>query len=397
MANFNSRLPLLFCLLLMTACSSLTRNPVPLDRIDDAQLAGLPNVRTFWSERSHDPAFQKDLIASIQDEPPGLFLRDESGRPVYSGLAISGGGSTGAFGAGVLCGWTAAGTRPTFKLVTGISTGALIAPYAFAGPEYDDKLRSVYTTVSTKDIAKTSKRPPWNSEALQDSTPLADLIANDVNEDMLADIATAHARGQRLYIGTVNLAAQRFVIWNMGAIAASQSPGSLQLFRNVMLASASIPGAFPPVMIEVEVGGETFDEMHVDGGTITQVFFYEFILDLKQAARESGLNADSEISSSVYVLRNGKAGPEPKQVKRDVLAISGRALSTMIKSAALNDLIRIYHFTRRDQINFNFADVPGDWEYEKSEQFDQEEMNALFDLGYRMSVEENVWRKSPIE
>lgn len=397
MSNFNCKLLLLLCLLLMTACSSLTRNPVPLDRIDDAHLAGFPNVRTYWDERSHDPVFQEDIVRSIQDEPPDLFPRDPSGRPAYSGLAISGGGSSGAFGAGVLCGWTAAGTRPTLKIVTGISTGALIAPFAFAGPAYDEKLRAIYTSISTKDIARISKRPPWSSEALQDSSPLTELIASNVNVEMMADIAAAHARGQRLYLGTVNLDAQRFVIWNMGAVAASQAPGSLQLFRKLMLASASIPGAFPPVLLEVDVDNETFDEMHVDGGTITQVFFYEFMLDLEKASATAGLSPPTASASSVYVLRNGKTQPEPKRIRRDFLAISGRALSTMIKSASINDLMRIYQFTQRDEIDFNYADIPENWEFESREQFDQDEMNALFDLGYRKATEGSVWQKSPFE
>ena len=128
-----------------------------------------------------------------------------------------------------------AGTRPAFKLVTGISTGALIAPCAFAGKAYDEKLRTIYTIVSTRDIAKISKRAPWRSEAFQDTAPLADLIARDVNSAMLDDIAAAHARGQRLYIGTTNLDAQRLVVWNMGAIASSGHPDALELFKKIML------------------------------------------------------------------------------------------------------------------------------------------------------------------
>ena len=381
----------------VSACSSLTRNPVPIDRMDQAEVPGLPNVRTYWESGETDPDFQADLIQSIVDEPPGKFPRDPQGRPAYSGLAISGGGSSGAFGAGVLYGWTQSGQRPEFKLVTGISTGALIAPYAFLGPGYDEKLKRAYTTISTRDVVRTSKRPPWSSEALQDSAPLAELIARDVNNEMLAHIAAAHANGQRLYIGTVNLDAQQFVVWNMGIIASSNHPRSLELFRKVMLASASIPGAFPPVYVEVELDGETYDEMHVDGGTITQVFFSELVVDLYAASAGAGFDNGEGTSSTVYVIRNGYTDPQPRQVPREVLTISGRALSTMIKSASINDLMRIQQFIQQDGIDFRCTFIPEDFEFEKKEQFDPEEMQALFELGRTMVVEGTAWNRSPLD
>jgi predicted acylesterase/phospholipase RssA len=384
-------------LLSAAGCSSLQRNPVPVDQIHEAELAGMPGIRAFWNEIEADRQFQQDIIRSIQDELHDLFLPQENGVPSYSGLAISGGGPNGAFGAGVLCGWSEAGTRPQFKLVTGISAGALIAPYAFLGPAYDEELKAAYTKVSTKDIARISRRAPWRSESLLDSSPLADLIAKDLNAAMLADIAAAHARGQRLYIGTTNLDAERLVVWNMGAIAASGHPGALGLFRKVMLASASIPGAFPPVYIEVDVNGQTYDEMHVDGGVITQVFFYEFMLNIRKAAEDTGTGAASQSSGQAYVILNGKTNPEPKQLPRQLLAISERALYSMIKSASINDLFRIYQFAHRDNIDFSYADIPEDFQFESEEIFDPKEMNALFDLGYRMAREGSVWQKTPFE
>jgi hypothetical protein len=183
----------------------------------------------------------------------------------------------------------------------------------------------------------------------------------------------------------------------MGAIAASGHPNSLQLFRDVMLASASIPGAFPPVYINVEVEGQAYDEMHVDGGVFTQVFFYEFLLNIKNAANTARVGTKNPNSSHVYVIRNGKATSEPIQVPREVISIASRAVSTMIKSASLNDLWRIYQRSKEDQIDFNYTDIPGGFEYESSEVFDQGEMKALFELGYRMSLEGHAWQKAPFE
>jgi len=383
-------------ILLITSCSSLPRNPVPGDRMDEAVLAGLPEVRAYWGT-DISPLFQQDIIQSVRDEPGDLFPRRADGSSIYSGLAISGGGAQGAFGAGILCGWTDVGTRPVFKLVTGISTGALIAPYVFAGKAYDAKLRAGYTTVSTKDIAKIKSLLPFGKESLADSSPLAARIAKAVDETMLADIAAAHARGQRLYLGTTNLDAQRFVVWNMGAIAASGYPDAPTLFRKVMLASASIPAAFPPVYIDVAVDGQTYDEMHVDGGVITQVFFYEFMLNMKEAAKMVGRTDMGSNRPQVYVIRNGKVNPEPQQIPRKVLPIAKRAVSTMIKSASLNDLIRIYQFAERDNIDFNYAGIPDDFSFESKEVFDPKEMNALFEIGYQKVRDGDLWQKAPIE
>ncbi len=373
------------------------RNPVPIEQIELAELVGMPGVRGFWDRQGVNQLFQRDIINSIRDEPHDLFRYDADGLPSYSGLAISGGGSSGAFGAGILCVWSSTDTRPQFKLVTGISTGALIAPYAFLGQAYDAKLKAVFTTISTKNIVRLSRRIPFRIDSLTDTSPLAKLIAKDVNEAMIVDIAAAHAQGQRLYIGTTNLDAQRFVVWNMGAIAASNDPAALDLFRNVMLASASIPGAFSPVYIDVVAGGQIYDEMHVDGGVFTQVFFYEFMLDIRAAVEATGANEGERSSGAVYVIRNGKAGPEPEQTPREILAIAQRAISTMIKSASLNDLLRIYQLTRRDQIDFNYADIPEDFQFKSQEVFDREEMIALFDLGYQMVSEGRAWQKAPFE
>jgi predicted acylesterase/phospholipase RssA len=183
----------------------------------------------------------------------------------------------------------------------------------------------------------------------------------------------------------------------MGAIAASGHPQALSLFRKVMLASASIPGVFPPVYIDVEVDGQTYDEMHVDGGTITQVFFYEFMLDIRKAVEMTGSSVSTESAGSVYVIRNGKIQPEPEHTQRKVLEITGRAVSTMIKSASINDLMRIYRLTKRDNIDLNYVGIPEDFHFESEEVFDPKQMNALFELGYNIARQGNFWSKAPLE
>ena len=184
---------------------------------------------------------------------------------------MSGGGSNGAFGAGLLYGWTKTGTRPDFKLVTGISTGALIAPFAYLGSDFDEELKLVYTTITAENILQKRNILAilFKSESLANTDPLQQLVEQYISEDTLRAVAERHDRGHRLYIGTTHMDAQHLIVWNMGLIAKQQSSKALDLFRKVMVASASIPVAFPPVFIEVEIDGEPFDEMHVDGGTLT--------------------------------------------------------------------------------------------------------------------------------
>lgn len=379
--------------LCLSGCVGITRNPVPIEQIDQATIPGMPGVRD-WGGR-HSVTFQADLVESIrqarQVNPKGVV--DASG--VVNVLAVSGGGADGAYGAGLLCGWTDSGTRPTFKLVTGISTGALIAPYAFLGSEYDDRLEEFYTSVSTPDIYTTRSILSilWGTDALADTSPLAHLLTKCVDEKVLAAVAAEHRKGRRLYIGTTNLDAGKLVVWNMGAIAASGHPDALDLFRSVMRASASIPVAFPPVYMTVEADGKTYDEMHVDGGASTQVFFYGFMLDIAAAVREAGITEVAPVK--LYVIRNSQIKATPQHVAPRLLPIAGRAVSDLLFTQGVGDLYRIYTIATRDGIDFNLASIPETYESKAKEAFDPEAMKQLFDVGHRQASQGNPWRKLP--
>ena len=181
----------------------------------------------------------------------------------------------------------------------------------------------------------------------------------------------------------------------MGAIAKSNSPYAQELFQKVVLASASIPVAFPPVMIKVEVDGKTYDEMHADGGTRTQVFFYGGTLDLQAAAQSAELGDVSSVIGDLFIIRNGRLNPEPKIIERKLIDISGRAIDTMIKAAAVSDLYRIYAFTQRENVSFNYVDIPDNFNIESEEAFDPVAMNALFEAGYKLGLSPDPWEKAP--
>ena len=306
--------------------------------------------------------------------------------PTYF-LAISGGGDNGAYGAGFINGWTASGTRPEFKVVTGISTGALIAPFAFLGPKYDYVLKQVYTTTSQKDIFK--KRGLLKAlmgEAMADTAPLAKVIETYVTREFLDEIAAENAKGRILLVGTTNLDSLEPVIWNMTAIAASKDPNAVSLFRRLLLASASIPGAFPPVMIDLTLDGKHYQEMHVDGGTMTQVFLYP------PSIRVANMPQRKRV---LYVIRNARLDSDWASTDRRTMTIAMRAIESLTMTQGVGDLYRIYATTERDGIDFNLTFIPPTFSVTRKEQFDTEYMRALYDVGFEVAKADYHWEKYP--
>jgi len=380
-------------LVLAVGCATVSHNSVPKALVSQASLVDMSNVRA-WGD-TFSPVLQRSLVESIHQaraiDPRGVV--DATG--YINVLALSGGGANGAFGAGLLNGWTAAGTRPVFKLVTGISTGALIAPFAFLGSDYDATLREFYTTISTKDIYRERSYFAilFDPSSIVDTTPLQTILAKQVNERVLAEVAQAHRQGRRLFVGTTNMEAGKLVIWDMGAIATSGKPGALELFRNVMLASTSIPVAFPAVYIPVMADGKRYEEMHVDGGTATQVFFYGFTLDLHAVHQEAGIQGRLPIR--LYVIRNGKLTVPWQLMLPRILPIAERSLHDLLGAQVVGDLYRIYTIAQRDGIEFNLAHIPEDYEIDAKESFDREAMNRLYQLGYEWARAGYPWQHLP--
>lgn len=376
--------------LVTQGCASLERgNAVPAYLQKKAHIPGMEGIRYRAGEMD---AFGKDAVESYWKEKAYWERSGNKGPlPPANFLAISGGGDSGAFGAGLLVGWTAAGTRPEFKAVTGISTGALIAPFAFLGPKYDDQLKAVYTAVTPKDILK--KRSPFKilfSDSAADSSPLFGLVSKYVNQDMMNAIAKEHEKGRILLIGTTDLDARRGVIWNITKMAATKNPKALELVRKILLASASIPGAFPPVMIDLEAEGRPYQEMHVDGGTTAQVFIYPPSLDFNKLKQQGAVR-----ERHLYVIRNSRLDPEWAEIERKLFPIVGRAISTLIQNQGKGDLFLIYNLCQRDDIDFNLAYIPRQFKALHREDFDQEFMNQLFDFAYKLSSEGYHWDKIP--
>lgn len=377
--------------LAVAACATPQRVPAVPSALTARADPGIVDAR-FFPDR--DPApFVAMAQASYQRELDWHRRMGQTGPlPPADFLTISGGGGDGAFGAGLLTGWTESGRRPEFKLVTGISTGALIAPFAFLGSPYDPILHETYTQVSDHDIFRQRNFTAalWN-DAMADTAPMAEMLDRYVTRELLDAVAAEYAKGRLLIIGTTNLDSREPVYWNMGAIASSQDPRALTLFRRVVLASAAIPGAFPPVMIDVTVDGVSYQEMHVDGGATRQVFMYPPTLHLRDLASE----ANAERVRRLYIIRNARLDPDWASVDRRTLSIANRAVSSLIQTQGIGDLSQIYLTAKRDGIDYNLAYIPADFTTPKTAEFDPVYMTALFELGRSRARAGYPWDNFP--
>lgn len=378
-------------LVLLAGCSSIPRNAVPESLTDESKLISLENVR-FYGDAPPEDARQvvrKKVDQSIAGRPDEW---NEDRIIDVNLLIITGGGADGAYGAGLLNGMTDGKNRLDFEVVTGVSTGALIAPFAFLGPEYDSVIKDLYTKSSTKDIIQQkSALVGLFSNALSSSKPLQELIARNITMEFMEKVAHEYKIGRRLFVGTTNLDAQRPVIWNMGEIATHNNTAALELFRKVLLASASIPAAFPSVKFEVEANGKMFEELHVDGGVTNNAFFLPIRVGLGEYLKELGLR----VRPTMYVLRNSSSEPAWNPVENKTLTIAKRSIDTLVKSATTGDLHKLYTFTQINGIGFRVTSVPSSFKQKSTELFDPLYMGKLYDLGYRIGLNGVTWDTTP--
>ena len=380
---------------LLAGCNALPRLGAVPDRFAArAVLLGLEDIRYVVGDEQDMQRLSRDVADTWPRERTWLAAQGKSINtlPPSNLLALSGGGDNGAFGAGLLNGWTTSGTRPEFLLVTGISTGALIAPFAFLGPKYDAVLRDLYTRNQRADII--SIRSWWavlTDDSVADTAPLRSQLRKHIDRAFLDEVAAEYAKGRELWISTTNLDARQRVIWNMTKLAASKHPRALDLFHDVMLASAAIPGAFPPVMFDVELDGKPHQEMHVDGGTMAQVFVYPPNVKLAELSKSEG----GDRQRHMYVVMNTRIDPEWAQTERRVISIAGRAISSMIHTQGVGDLYRIYLTAQRDKVQFNMTHIPEDFQHLHPEEFDNSFMQALYERGYQLAISRRAWKQLP--
>jgi hypothetical protein len=379
---------LAICISFLSACSVLQRgSPVPPSETNEATVLGLPNAR-FFVDRP-EAIFAELERALIREAKTFGVLRGGT-LPVANLLSLSGGGDNGAFGSGLLVGWTAHGDRPKFKYVAGVSTGALIAPFAFLGPEYDAALTDVYTNVDPSKIyEKRFITAALTDDAVADTTPLYKTISHYVDNTMLTKIAAEYDKGRVLIIQTTDLDAGKAVLWNIGAIASSGDPRALDVIRHILLASASIPAVFPPVMFDVEADGKHYQEMHVDGGAVSQIFLVPPSVNPRVALEKTGYR---RAAAADYIICNSRLRTEWSDVDRLTLPIALKAVSTMINYNRIGDLSRMYSVTQRAGASFNLAYIGDDFQAEHKEDFDQAYMRALYHYAYEKAEKGYPWQ-----
>lgn len=315
-------------------------------------------------------------------------------RPEKNFLVMSGGGAGGAFGVGVLSSWTKKGTRPSFDMVTGVSTGALIAPFAFLGPQYDDRLVALYTSGVARSLMQLRPLPAGLlGQSMAKAEPLRHMVEENVTPAMLAAIAAEHRKGRRLLVLTTNLDSQRAVVWNMGAIADSGRPDALRLFRSVLIASASIPGVYPAVMIDAEANGKPIKEMHSDGGTASQ---FLAVPDSLMISGAMPAKIPTGPGSHIYVIINNALIPEFAMMQDRTLSVISRAYATLVKSQTRSALQALYGFSQRTRTAFHVAVIDAVVPYDTSDPFGTDYMRAVFNLGAAEMEAGSAWKTRPL-
>lgn len=368
-----------------------------------ASFHGLPANARIVLDGSNEDRLARTAIVALQRELDYHRRTGVKELPPAVYLAISGGGENGAYGAGILTAWSETGTRPVFKAVTGVSTGALIAPFAFLGSAYDKDLERFYTTIDqSKVMTSRGLITGVLSDSLYDSTPLLRTIRSALTPEFVAAVRQGYTeKGRLLFVATTNLDVPVGVMWNIGAIAASGIPDATDLIAKILLASASIPGALPPVMIDIEAGGQRFQEMHVDGGTVAQVVLYppsfssDDLIDAVGPEARHLLQAVAHRERRLYVIRNSRPGPDFETVDRSTLKIAGRAVSTLISTQGIGDLYQLFLVCQRDHIDYNVTYIPVSFDEKLREPFERAYMNRLYQVGRQQMLDGKAWSKYP--
>jgi Patatin-like phospholipase len=367
----------MLAVLSITACAGAARREHPIYWYDTATPAGFPEtVRSVTEDRA---SFEKETERFL------TRLRMAAGEGPINVLALSGGGAGAAFGAGALTGLSKAGVRPHFHVVTGVSAGALTAPFAFLGPAWDGELTESFSGQQSVKLVQFSLTGLLFGSSTFKGKPLADLVNHYATEEMLRAVAVEAAKGRLLLIATTDLDSERTVIWDMGAIAIHGGLTALKLFRQVLIASASIPGLFPPVMIPVETSGTILEEMHVDGSTTASMFIAPEIASvLPDQLRELR-------GANIYVIANGQYGAATITTRLRTTAIAKRGIQASLHSSTRGAVLATLALAMRNDMHFNVTAIPDDYPYHGLLDLKPERMRALFTFGAECAMRGELW------
>jgi hypothetical protein len=342
------------------------------------------------------PLVEQPTVAALTSKPePASHQEAPRTRPLQV-LAVCAGGVDSAFSAGAVYGWTKSGTRPTFDVVTGTSSGALVGVYAFLGPKYDGKLEALFTNASRKDLfAFRPLRGLLQDGALASAEPMEKILEAEVNLELLADLRDAHAQGRRLFIGTTNVQTRRLVIWDVGAIASSDRPEAPELIRKILLASASWPGLLPPVEFLVEVDGQWRREEHIDGGAAAQCF-----VRFGPTAGWPGPDGAGSRwleGSNLYVIGGGKLYDDHGEVPKRLFSRVLHGVGCLTSALARSDMHRLHALCMGSGMRFHLLVLPEEsvGAQQSIMKMRTDVMRRLFNEGYRLTANGIPWRHTP--
>lgn len=371
---------LIILLLPLAGCMTTSRPQYRADQSSAAEVPGFPGIRSYLDEgsKSWEEAFDWQPAAAQEN---------------VNYLMISGGGAGGAFSAGVLSAWTKTGARPRFDIVSGVSTGALIAPFAFLGSSYDDLIAHLYTSGVAKNLIDRRLLPnQMLGKSLLRGQTLRNMVDQYITQDVFDAVAREHRSGRRLLVLTSNLDSQRAVVWNMGAIATSGRPDALQLFRDVLVASASIPGIYPPVLIKAQAGDRHFEELHSDGGSSSQILTFPSMV----LASASHAPRPKARKLNIFVLVNNALMPEFSNSSERTLPVMARAYATLIKAQERDALMALYGWSHRNGAAFHVASIDCQIPYDMADPFNDRYMRTVFNLGTRETLNGTLWSDVPL-
>jgi predicted acylesterase/phospholipase RssA len=375
------RILTILCLAMtLGACASGSRSAFDVQDREGARPMGLDSapghpIRVYLDARDRAALFQQAFREGVPVGPDGRL----------DFIALSGGGSNGAFTAGLMKGWSETGERPDFEVVTGVSTGALAAPFVFLGPDYDDELADAYTGGAAAGLLQPQGLAALVGSGIYRAEPLRALVEGYVDETLLAAVAAEYAKGRVLLVATTDLDSQRGVSWDLGAIATQASPEALALFRNVLIASASIPGAFPPVLIPSDNAGLAFEEMHVDGGVTTP--FLAVPETLWSFREPSGTLR----AARFYVVVNGRTNPNFDITRDTPQGVLGRSLDVLLRASLVTTLAGNRAFAEHNDLFFRYAALPDDYDASALD-FSVESMSAVYEVGRQGAITGTAWR-----
>ena len=318
------------------------------------------------------------------------WIREAAIKEPVNVLALSGGGAGGAFGAGALVGWTRAGTRPEFQVVTGVSVGALVAPFAFLGSAWDDKLREAFSGGRTEHLLRRRWSGALFGSSLYRGQPLASLVDSFMTIEMVRAIGVEAAKGRLLLVATTKLDTEQTVVWNLTAIAAQGTEAARELIRDVLIAAASVPGAFPPVMIHVESLGQRFDEIHVDGAATTT------LLTGTEIPGFLPRSVDALLGARLYILVNEQLGAVAQATPGTTIGIIKRGLAAEFRSSARADLAIAFLAAESEGMTVMASDIPTDYPDFGSLDLDRTTMSRLFDFAAHCGASGQLW-STPLE